>query len=219
LTEPIRIVRIESRWPVALVMLAAVVLLSLLPARLRIFPIWLPFVLCVVVIVPMAALSLSTRKASWLRLENAAIAIILLFAAVGIVDQLVRLFSEMIRRSAEVTGLQLLSSSIAIWVTNALMFALLYWRLDRGGPEARANRADAKRDWIFPVEDATEITNDWRPVFVDYLFVAFCTATAFSPAEAQPMTSRAKLMLMLESMISLVTVVAVAARAINILGS
>ena len=82
LTEPIRIVRIESRWPVALVMLAAVVLLSLLPARLRIFPIWLPFVLCVVVIVPMAALSLSTRKASWLRLENAAIAIILLFAAV-----------------------------------------------------------------------------------------------------------------------------------------
>jgi len=130
------------------------------------------------------------------------------------------LLAEMVRRSGEITGLQLLTSSIAVWVSNVLIFSLAYWRTDRGGPEARANERSTRADWLFPQQGKEEEDlRDWGPTFVDYLFIAFCTATAFSPTDALPLTPRAKLLMMLESMISLVTIVAVAARAINILGA
>jgi hypothetical protein len=78
----------------------------------------------------------------------------------------------------------------------------------------------AKPDWIFPQESAPEAARaGWRPTFVDYLFLGYCTATAFSPTNALPLTPRAKLLMMLESAVSLTTVVVVAARAINILGA
>ena len=125
----------------------------------------------------------------------------------------------MVRRSFEVTGIQLLSSSVAAWATNVLLFSLVYWRLDRGGPEARAN-ANTLPDWLFPQQGVPEyVPSDWHATFVDYLFLAFATATAFSPTDALPLTSRAKMLMMFESIISLVTIVAVAARAINILGT
>jgi uncharacterized membrane protein len=126
----------------------------------------------------------------------------------------------MVRRSAEIGGLQLLTSSIAVWVTNVLMFSLLYWQIDRGGPESRANNADTKPDWLFPQVGAPDdVPPGWRPTFVDYLFLGYSTATAFSTTDVMPLTSRAKMLMMLESTISLATIVVVAARAINILGS
>jgi hypothetical protein len=143
-----------------------------------------------------------------------------LIAGFGIIAALKTLISAMVRRSSEVTGLHLLTSSIAVWATTVLLFSVAYWRIDRGGPEARANHANRKPDWLFPQENAGEdVPPDWRPTFVDYLFLAFCTATAFSPTDAQPLTARGKLLMMLESTISLVTIVVVASRAINILGS
>jgi hypothetical protein len=97
---------------------------------------------------------------------------------------------------------------------------LIYWRTDRGGPDARANRASSKPDWLFPQQGVPQdLPLDWHPTFIDYLFLSYCTTTAFRPAEAQPLTSRAMLRLLLESTISLITVIAVAARAINILAS
>jgi len=169
----------------------------------------------------MAALSLTTAKARWLRIESIVMLLFFVGAGFGIIGSLEFLLSEMVRPSAAgaATGLQLLTSSIAVWAQNVLAFSLAYWRVDRGGPEARANHTSTKHDWLFPQEGATENAPDWRPTFVDYLFLAFCTATAFSPTDALPLTSRAKLLMMLESIISLVTIIAVAARAINILGS
>jgi len=100
------------------------------------------------------------------------------------------------------------------------MFSLLYWQIDCGGPEARANNAGTKPDWLFPQEGAPEdAPPDWRPTLVDYLFLGFSTATGFSTTDVIPVTSRAKMLMMLESTISLVTIVVVASRAINILGS
>ena len=97
---------------------------------------------------------------------------------------------------------------------------MTYWRLDRGGPEPRANGRSTKPDWLFPQEGLPEyVPADWHPTFIDYLFLEFDTATAFSPTDDLPLTSRAKLLMMLESTISLVTIIAVVARAINILGS
>jgi hypothetical protein len=126
----------------------------------------------------------------------------------------------MVRRSSELSGLTLLSSSIAVWLINIGTNSIVYWQLDRGGPEARL-RGDAVRpDWLFPQDGASSevIPPDWRPNFVDYFYLAYSTATAFSATEVAPLTSRAKLLMILESSISLVVIVLVGARAINILG-
>ena len=211
---------IEPRWPVVLATVAVLSLLTWLPDRVRLVPAWIPFLAVTALIVPMAALALSTAKARWLRIERIVTLLFIVFVGLTIVDILQNLLYSMVRRSAEITGLQLLASSIAVWAENVLIFSVAYWRIDRGGPEARANRASTKPDWVFPQEGAPEDAPlGWRPTYIDYLFLAFCTATAFSPTDAQPMTSRAKLLMMLESLISLVTIAAVASRAINILGS
>jgi uncharacterized membrane protein len=107
-----------------------------------------------------------------------------------------------------------------VWATNVLVFSLLYWQIDRGGPEARMAHASPKPDWLFPQEGAPaeDVPLGWRPAFVDYLYLGYSTGTAFSTTDAMPLTSRARLLMMLESTISLLTVVVVASRAINILG-
>ena len=204
--EPAQAFRIEPRWPVALAILAVIFLLALLPERVRLFPAWFPYILGIALIVPMAAVGLSAEKARWLRVERTIMLLFVVVMGVGTLANLANLISAMVRRSGEIGGLQLLASSIAVWVTNVLMFSLLYWQIDRGGPEARANNAGTKPDWLFPQAGAPEdVPPDWRPTFVDYLFLGFSTATAFSPTDALPLTSRAKMLMMLESTISLAT--------------
>jgi hypothetical protein len=218
--EPAKVFRIEPRWPVGLAILAVILLLALLPERVRLFPAWFPYILGIALIVPMAAVGLTAEKARWLRVERTIMLLFVVVAGVGTLTNLANLIGAMVRRSAEISGLQLLTSSIAVWVTNVLMFSLLYWQIDRGGPEARLNNASTQPDWLFPQVGAPEdVPPDWRPAFVDYLFLGFTTATAFSPTDALPLTSRAKMLMMFESTISLVTIVVVASRAINILGS
>ena len=219
--EPAQAPRLEPRWPVVLAILAMIGLLALLPGRIRLFPIWFPYVIGIAVIVPMAAVGLTAAKARWLRVERMVTLLFFVVVVVGTLANLANLINAMVHRSAEISGLQLLTSSIAVWVTNVLMFSLLYWQIDRGGPEARVNNAGTKPDWLFPQEGAPaeDVPPGWRPTFVDYLFLGYSTATAFSTTDVMPLTSRAKMLMMLESTISLVTIVVVASRAINILGS
>ena len=220
MNEATEVTHIESRWQVVLAILAIFFLLTLLPSRVRVFPNWVPFLLTIALIAPMVALQLTTPNARWLRVERIVILFFLAIAGFGLIKSLGYLLYEMVRRSFEVSGIQLLTSSVAAWATNVLLFSLVYWRLDRGGPEARANHANTKPDWLFPQQGVPEyVPPDWHATFVDYLFLAFDTATAFSPTDALPLTSRAKVLMMLQSIISLVTIIAVAARAINILGS
>ena len=113
---------------------------------------------------------------------------------------------------------KLFYTSVGIWFGNILIFTLLYWLVDDGGPDARLNREAHYPDFDFPaMEKGAPVRPEWRPGIVDYLFLAFTTNTAFSPTEAMPMTSRAKVLVMLQSSISLVTIAIVAARTINIL--
>lgn len=217
--ESTQLVQIEARWPVALAILVLFSLLSLLPGHVRIFPAWVPYVLIVSLLVPMAALAMSSAKKWWLRIEIAVTLGCLLIGGFGMLDALKELLVAMVRGSREISGLTLLTSSVGIWATNVLLFSLMYWRLDRGGPEARI-QTSPKPDWVFPREEGTAGTvPDCPPGFIDYLFLAFTTATAFGPTYALPLTSRAKMLMMLESIISLVTIIAVASRAINLLGS
>ena len=213
-------IRIEPRWPVVLAILAAILMVVLLPERVVLFPAWVPYVIGIALILPMAAVGLSAEKARWLRVERTIMLLFIVAMGVGTLANVASLIRAIVRRSGEVGGLQLFASSIVVWVSNVLIFSLLYWRIDRGGPEARANNAGTRPDWLFPQAGAPEdAPPDWRPTFVDYLFLGFSTATAFSPTDALPLTSRAKMLMMLESTMSLGTIVVVAARAINILGS
>ncbi|MCX5932670.1 MAG: hypothetical protein NTW83_12825 [Cyanobacteria bacterium] len=136
------------------------------------------------------------------------------------VATLVVLIKEMIFGRGDLDALELLASGIAIWVSNVVTFSLALWHVDRGGPEARLNRLAIRADWFFPQEGVPDdVSPHWRPTFIDYLFLAFSTAMAFSPTGAIPLNARAQVMLMLQSTISLLTIAVIAARAINILGS
>ena len=148
--EPAQVLRIEPRWPVALAILAVLFLLAVLPGRVRLFPAWFPYVVGIVVLAPMAAVGLTAGNARWLRVERTVTLLFFVFAGARTLANLAYLIRAMVRRSAEISGLQLLTSSIAVWVTNVLVFSLLYWQIDRGGPEARANNAGTKPDWLFP---------------------------------------------------------------------
>jgi uncharacterized membrane protein len=182
--------------------------------------VWVPIVLGIVLIAPMAAVMLTRAQAAWLRIERTITLVFCVVAGSGMIVGLSLLIAEMVRRSGEISGIQLLTSSVAMWVLNVMTFSLLYWQLDRGGPEARANDESPMPDWLFPQEGAPQdVRPGWRPTFVDYLFLGYSTATAFSTTDVMPLTSRAKMLMMLESTISLVTIVAVMSRAINILGS
>ncbi len=210
----------ERRGPVALTIIVVILILSLLPQCIRLGPTWITYVLGIAVLAPIAAVGLTSGRAFWLRVERAVALIFFVIAVILILANLANMVHAMVSRSLEVTGVQLLASSIAAWVINVLIFSLLYWHMDRGGPEARVVRAGVRCDWFFPQEgDAVSVAApDWQPAFVDYLYLAFSTATAFSTSDVLPLTARAKLLMMLESAISLATVLVVAARAINILG-
>ena len=218
--EPAQPIRIESRWPVVLAVLAVLLVLTLLPARIRLLPSWFAYTIGIGLLLPVVGVWLSGAQARWLRVERATTLVFSVLAEAVTLTTVLYLIIEMLNRPTDFSGRQLLTSSIGAWITNVLAFSLVYWRIDRGGPEARANDAGTKPDWLFPQAGVPEeAPPDWRPTYVDYLFLAFATAMAFSPTDALPLTSRAKMLMMLESAVSLLTLVTVAARAINILGS
>lgn len=118
----------------------------------------------------------------------------------------------------------LLRSAAALWVTNILVFAQWYWRLDAGGPHAREMReTHTEGAFLFPQMTLSPDMRDqmglggWRPGFIDYLFLAFNTNTAFSPTDAPVLSRWAKVLMMLQSLVSFTTVALLAARAVNIL--
>jgi len=115
-------------------------------------------------------------------------------------------------------GHQLIVSGVLIWLTNFLIFALWYWETDRGGPGKRAAGEDGPPDFLFPqmTDDRIE-PRDWRPHFIDYLYVSLTNATAFSPTDTMPLTPTAKSIMGIQGLVSLVTIGLIVSRAVNIL--
>jgi hypothetical protein len=120
-----------------------------------------------------------------------------------------------------VDGHELVRASINIWWTNVIVFGLWFWLLDGGGPMQRRRSGDPRtRDFLFPQQETPEIAAaGWRPRFVDYLYTSYTNAAAFSPTDTMPLTQWAKLLMLVESAASLLTLLMVAARAVNILSS
>jgi uncharacterized membrane protein len=211
--------RLESRWQILAQVLFLFLLLQM-PARIRLGPSWLGYLIGIALILPILGVQLLSPHPKWLRLEKVTTIVFTIAAEAATLAILAKVMVAMLSHPEKLTGRQLLASSIAAWVTNVVAFSIMYWRIDRGGPEARANRQDQKPEWLFPqAETSGGEPLEWKPKSVDYLFLSFCTATAFSPADISPNSSRAKILMMIESSVSLVTTVIVASRAVNILGS
>ena len=112
----------------------------------------------------------------------------------------------------------LLRAAVHMWIVNVLLFGLWYWQLDSGGPRERPAREPAAWDFLFPQQTEPALRESgWKPTFLDYLYVSFTNATAFSPTDAMPLSRWAKMLMLVQSAISLSLAVMVVARAVNIL--
>ena len=111
----------------------------------------------------------------------------------------------------------LLRVAIHLWCMNVLVFALWFWELDGGGPLERSATSERAHDFLFPQQTLELASPPWRPFFIDYLFVSYTNATAFSPTDTMPLSQWAKVLMMVQSAASLLLAIMVAARAVNIL--
>lgn len=212
--------RLEPRWPVSLAIFILLILITVLPDHYRPLPSWVAFVVAAIAWLSMFASTFGRNKVRWLWIEGVVLKAIAVFLILVAGVSLVALIGDIANRPAKASGLELLTSSVAIWTCNVLAFSLLYWQLDGGGPVRRLQGKGGRADWLFVQPGTSESASPgWQPVFVDYFFLAFSTATAFSTTDTLPLTPKAKLLMMLEASISMVTLVVVASRAINVLGS
>jgi uncharacterized membrane protein len=129
------------------------------------------------------------------------------------------LLVHLLVNGAQATASTLLRAAVHMWVVNVLLFALWYWQLDGGGPISRPTCMPSQRDFLFPQHTEPPLAESgWQPAFLDYLYVSFTNATAFSPTDAMPLSRWAKMLMLVQSAISLALAVMVVARAVNILG-
>jgi hypothetical protein len=206
----------EPRWPVLVALLAVAGLYLTLPARLAIIPRWSFLVLVSVLLVP-------TMLTHWSGLH--ALNQVLGYLVNGVVTvAMIGSLALLIHALPTYQGKseQLLGSAAALWVTNILVFSLWYWRLDAGGPNHRDLRVGHPDGAFFPQmmsEEAKQAAGGqaWSPNFVDYLFLAFNTSTALSPTDVPVLSRWAKLLMMVQATISLMVIVVLTARAINLL--
>lgn len=113
---------------------------------------------------------------------------------------------------------ELVLAAVHMWVVNVLLFGLWYWQLDGGGPRDRPSCAPAERDFLFPQQlEPVFAAAGWSPMFLDYLYVSFTNSSAFSPTDTMPLSHWAKMLMLVQSAISLALAVMVVARAVNIL--
>ncbi|HEY9085339.1 MAG TPA: hypothetical protein VIN40_05300 [Candidatus Tyrphobacter sp.] len=213
----------HSRWHATLAILAAMLLYALLPARFTIGPVWVGPALVLIVLVPLIVMRARQSRSMLQRAASIVlIAIVNFFNAVSVV----LLVHTLVTQAHQQTGAELLLSGSQIWLTNVLVFSLWFWELDGDGPVPRSLAACAKdvsnADFLFPQMSADPARNpwvptDWKPQFVDYLYLAFTNATAFSPTDVMPLTPMAKMLMLVESLISLVTLALILARSVNII--
>jgi hypothetical protein len=174
---------------------------------------WIWFVLAIPELLLVAALAIDAPR----MVDVGVILFVVLANLCGLALLIASLVTE---KSRELSGGQLLMSGAFVWLTNVIVFGLLYWSLDAGGPRARARRGRRRPDFWFPQDDNDRLARSgWHPRLEDYTYVALTNGIAFSPTDAMPLTRRAKTLMALEAMISIGAVLLVAARAVNVLGS
>ena len=208
----------EARWPMVFAVVAVIVLTLLLPHDLVTRPRWgVPIVeallLIAVIVADPGKIDLVSPR---VRVLSITLIALLVATTLWCTAQLI---VELIRGGpATSSGGALLAAGGIVWLSNCLSFGLLYWELDSGGPAVRAHGLPAHPDFAFPQQLNPELAPEhWRPRFVDYMYLGFTSATAFSPTDAMPLRAWNKIAMMAQSTISLVLLGLVIARAVNVL--
>lgn len=201
------------RWPAALALLAVGGIYLLVSDQLSIGPRWLLLTLAVGLLIPLTVVRLRGRHRLTRWLALAAVVSATLAVALSAAFLLIRLPGQGVPPRA------LLRDAALIWLANVMTFALWYWELDGGGPARRHPGRHASSDFAFPQQqqDDDGLVEGWSPGFIDYLFLAFNTSTALSPTDTLVLSRRMKALMMLQALISLVTIAVIAARAVNTL--
>jgi hypothetical protein len=210
--------RLEPRWHAIIALFAVGGLRLALPHQLSIGPDWL----LLAVIGVLVAFYLVARQ-----LKSFAVCTVLGYLQLAVVtaDMTWSLYLLLAALPGHKQApIELLRSAAALWVTNVIVFASWYWRLDAGGPQARELRGEhTDGAFLFPQMALTQEAqvamgeDNWSPGFIDYLFLAFNTSTAFSPTDSPVLSRWAKVLMMVQALISFTTVALLAARAVNIL--
>jgi hypothetical protein len=223
--DPLRQEEIESRWeaaPAVAIVIGLQLLLGLV-SRAETWKLWgFSWWLWLIPVGPQVLLLLPLtwhwprRRLEQLGLRRTAA--LALLALVSLVNALllVAVLASLVR-GTERSGAQLLLKAITVWATNVVAFGLWYWAFDRGGPVRRVQPNPPPPDFQFPQMENPELAAPgWQPHLLDYIYVSFTNAIAFSPTDAMPLSRWAKLLMLSESAISSLTVLLVAARAVNI---
>jgi uncharacterized membrane protein len=208
----------EPRWPAFIAVLAVGGIYTALPDALTLGPRWLFPSVVSTLLIP-SVVSHHTGRHRLNTIFGYGVDAVL---TTGLIISVVLLIGAL--PTHEETPLELLLSAASLWITNILVFALWYWRLDAGGPHQRDKRAGhTDGAFLFPQmtmnEEALKTAGqqDWSPNFIDYLFLAFNTSTAFSPTDVPVLERWAKVLMMVQSLLSLLIIALLAARAVNIL--
>jgi hypothetical protein len=207
----------ESRWPMVIAV-ASMIALTLVPPALisvssvPVFPIVVAVLLGVLIAGDPGRID---RRSRWLRnVSYALVGVLIAGASVGTIVLVV----DLVQGSEQVSQAgPLLIYGAKVWLGNNVAFGLLYWNMDRGGPAERVHGTSRYPDFVFPqTADPSLAAPGWRPRFIDYLYVAFTNANAFSPTDSLPLTGRAKLAMQIQAIISYAILTLVLARVVSV---
>jgi hypothetical protein len=211
--------RRDPFWPAQLTVAAAIVLSITLPRYLGVQPVWLIPAVEGVLLVALVATTPREAKPRPER-RHLAVGLIGLVSASNLLNLalLVHHLLHPPHPKVVTNGRELILAGVEIWITNVLLFTVWYWQLDRGGPLARRLAALREPDFLFPQMTEPKLGGiDWRAGYVDYFYTSFTNASAFSPTDTMPLTPIAKMLMLVQSLTSLVTIGMVLARAVNVL--
>lgn len=203
----------ESRWPPLLALLVAAVLQATLPGDLILGGGWLRWILpalvgVLIIVTATQPLAESDRRR---RLGITLAALVTLANAAAVAGLVYGIVSE-----SGFEGKYLIVAAVQVWFTNVIIFAIWFWELDGGGPRHRWLLPAAPREFLFAHYTLPEPWA-WRPRFIDYLYLSLTNSTSFAPADTLPLSTRMKVLMGIESLLSLLVILVIAARAISIL--
>jgi hypothetical protein len=206
----------ESRWPAAVAVVVALILQVLLPNTLTPGPRYAVPALELALLVPLMIANPSRLTTESRDVRILSIALIGLVNAANLVS--LALLVHHLLGHAKTDGHQLILAGAGVWLTFPIVFGLWFWELDRGGPVARSSPDHGPPVFLFRHMENPGVTRgQWSPTFIDYLYVSLTNATAFSPTDTMPLTTRVKILMGAEGLASLATIAIVGARAVNIL--
>jgi uncharacterized membrane protein len=206
----------EPFWPAQLTVLFAIAIQLLLPERLTAGPRWLVPGFEAALLIGLFIVTPNQIEDEHPRRRRIALGMTAFVSAANIYS-LAALTHYLLHHNVS-QGRALIGAGVLIWITNFLIFALWYWEIDRGGPGRRSAGNDGPPDFLYPQMSDDRIEPlQWRPKFIDYLYVSLTNAMAFSPTDTMPLTSMAKIVMGIQSLVSLVTIGLIVSRAINIL--